>query len=93
LKRKNKDNHYLTKMLKIGCRIPDHAHLNKYLKNFNFPITSTSANYSGQKSLKRFRDCCRIFSNKSCIILKNKIGSYKKPSRIIDFDSKKIIRN
>lgn len=77
---------------KIGCRIPDHKKIKRTLKNFNFPITSTSANFSGQISLKLWRHCCRYFSNKSCIIMNERVGNYKKPSTIIDFKTKKIIR-
>ena len=62
------------------------------LKNLMFPITSTSANLSGGKNLKMWRDCSRLFHNNSCIIIKDQIGNYSKPSQIIDFDTKKVIR-
>jgi L-threonylcarbamoyladenylate synthase len=77
---------------KIGCRIPDHKKIKRTLENLNFPITSTSANFSGQISLKLWRHCCRNFSSKSCIIMNERVGNYKRPSTIIDFETKKIIR-
>ena len=80
------------KQMKIGCRIPDHKKIKSILKNFMFPITSTSANLSGKKNLKVWRDCCRLFHSNSCIIIKDQIGNYSKPSQIIDFDTNKVIR-
>ena len=68
------------------------AQIKRTLENLNFPITSTSANFSGQISLKLWRHCCRKFSNKPCIIMNERVGSYKRPSTIIDFETKKIIR-
>lgn len=92
--KKNQRNPILLspKKEKIGCRIPDHKIIIKTLENLNFPITSTSANFSGQISLKLWRQCYRKFSNKSCIIMNERVGNYKRPSTIIDFETKKIIR-
>jgi L-threonylcarbamoyladenylate synthase len=78
---------------KIGCRIPDHKNINCILKNFDFPITSTSANISGKRNISSWRNCKRRFNHRSCIILKDKIGKYKNASKIIDYETKKIIRN
>ncbi len=80
------------KQIKIGCRVTDHKKMTSILKNLMFPITSTSANLSGGKNLKMWRDCSRLFHNNSCIIIKDQIGNYSKPSQIIDFDTKKVIR-
>jgi L-threonylcarbamoyladenylate synthase len=75
----------------IGCRIPDHNFMRSILKDIGMAITSTSANKSGQKSIKSIRECFRKY-NKLGYIIKYKVGFYDKPSTIQNFESKVIYR-
>ena len=55
-------------------------------------IISTSANLSGKKSLTKYREVSRLFYKKSKII-KGRIGEARKPSKIQDFQTGKILRS
>jgi len=55
------------------------------------PIISTSANVSGKRPIKNYRQACR-FANSHVKLIKGRIGNQKKPSTIQDFATKKILR-
>jgi L-threonylcarbamoyladenylate synthase len=77
---------------KVGIRIPDSKICQKLSKNL--PITTTSANLSGQKPTLNIKKLAKIFDKQIDLILKGKDLSGK-PSTIIDLTKKpfKIIRN
>ena len=77
---------------KIGIRITNHEVSCELCKLLDFPIISTSANISGQAPVQILQDCINIFGEEVDYIIKGPIGQNKKPSRIIDLISKKVLR-
>ena len=77
---------------KIGIRITNHEVSCELCKVLDFPIISTSANISGQDPVQILQDCINIFGKDVDYIIKGPIGKNKKPSRIIDLISKKVLR-
>lgn len=57
----------------VALRIPDHPFTDKILGRFGYPITSTSANISGEESPRKISDIINMFE-----------GNYYKPDLIID---------
>jgi len=76
---------------KIAVRVSSDKHVRQICSFIDIPIVSTSANLSGKYSVKTYKECVRQFGNR-VLVLPGKIGGYKKPSSIIDWDSKKVIR-
>ncbi|MGC9031496.1 MAG: L-threonylcarbamoyladenylate synthase [Minisyncoccia bacterium] len=64
----------ITKDGKVGFRIPNFIFLNKLLSRLKFPLTSTSANISGNKDLLDIKEVIKEFKNKKY-----------KPNLILDF--------
>ena len=73
-------------------RLPSFKPCQDLCASLGIALISTSANISGKKSLKKYRDVCRLFYNKSKI-MKGRIGYSKKPSTIQDLQTGKIIRS
>jgi|AntAceMinimDraft_16_1070373.scaffolds.fasta_scaffold29664_3 L-threonylcarbamoyladenylate synthase len=71
----------------IGIRIPKDIIALEIIKKSGFPIISTSANISGQEPV----NSAEKVDLKVDFVVKGKC-KYKKPSTIIDFKNKKIIR-
>ncbi len=57
----------------VAMRVPDHPFTDKLLGMFGYPITSTSANLSGEESPRKIADIIDMFE-----------GNYYKPDLIID---------
>ncbi|MBL6685966.1 MAG: Sua5/YciO/YrdC/YwlC family protein [Methylophilaceae bacterium] len=76
---------------KIAIRIPSFSLCHKLTKGIGMALISTSANESGKRSIKNYRQACR-FGNGRVKIIKGVIGGMKKPSTIQDFTSKQILR-
>jgi L-threonylcarbamoyladenylate synthase len=89
-------NHFVPKILtgnhnKVAVRVTKHTQVINITKYLNSALISTSANKSGKISIKNYRDCTRLFGRKALIV--NGLTSFsKKPSTIIDFASKQILR-
>lgn len=66
---------------KVGIRIPDSKFCQRLAKNL--PITTTSANLSGQKPTLNFKKLVKMFGKKIDLIVKGQNLSGK-PSTIID---------
>ncbi|MEK9932052.1 MAG: L-threonylcarbamoyladenylate synthase [Methylophilaceae bacterium] len=75
----------------IAIRIPSFLSCFNLCKNTGMALISTSANLSGKKTLKNYREVCR-FSNRHVRLIKGQIGKQKKPSTIQDFATGKILR-
>lgn len=71
----------------LGIRFPQHKVALEIIKKAGFPITSTSANLSGQKEATSFKE----INLKVDFVVKGKCR-YKKPSTIFDLKNKKILR-
>jgi L-threonylcarbamoyladenylate synthase len=56
------------------------------------PIISTSANIAGDDPIIKFEKIDNYFGNKIDYIVQGEIGGSKKPSRIIDLLTKKVLR-
>ena len=76
---------------KIAIRIPSLNNKNRLLSSLGMTLTSTSANKSGKKPIKNYRDACRFFKS-SVKIIKGRVGGFKNPSTIQDFNTKRVIR-
>ena len=57
----------------VALRVPNHPFVDKLLGRFGYPITSTSANISGEESPRKISDIIDMFE-----------GNYYKPDLIID---------
>lgn len=76
----------------IALRLPQHLGARKICRQLNTSLVSTSANRSHQKPCHTTREAQRRFG-KQALIIKGLIGKRSKPSTIIDWQTKKIIRN
>lgn len=76
----------------IAVRLPKHNGARAICSQLNTALVSTSANRSHQKPCRNTREAQRIFG-KQVLVIKGLIGKQNKPSTIIDWQSKKIIRN
>lgn len=82
---------WLKKNDTVALRIPSFKPCYDLCRSLDIPIISTSANISGKKSIKKYREAYRQFHKKSKII-KGVIGKNQKPSTIQDLNTGKIIR-
>ncbi len=71
---------------KIGLRIPDHNFVKKILKEFKKPLTSTSANISGEQSMIDVKD----LKIKPDLIIDGGKLKESSSSTVIDFSGSKI---
>lgn len=76
---------------KVAVRVSNHPLVKQLCHSLNTPLVSTSANKSGHHSIKNYRECQRQFGKK-VLVLPGKIGSAKKPSTIIDWESQRVLR-
>ena len=76
---------------KIAVRVSQHRPVQQLCRELQQPLVSTSANKTGCKSIKSYRECLRQFG-KQVLVLPGLIGLSQKPSTIIDSESKKILR-
>lgn len=75
----------------IAVRITKHELVKQLCNYLNMPLVSTSANKSGNKSIKTYKECVRHFGNDVLVLPGNTLFA-KKPSTIIDYKNKKIYR-
>ena len=76
---------------KIAVRVTRHKLVKQLTNSLNMPLVSTSANKSGHQSIKTYRECVRQFG-KRVMVLSGATNFAKKPSTIIDWESKKVLR-
>lgn len=76
---------------KIACRVTKHPLVNQLCNYLDSALVSTSANKSGQQSIKTTRECRRRFS-KHVMVLPGLTQFAKRPSTIIDWQTRKILR-
>jgi L-threonylcarbamoyladenylate synthase len=81
----------------VGIRIPDYVFTDKLLAKFGYPLTSTSANISGQQPTNDINKIIEIFSKsieKPDLIIDAGILPKSEPSMIVDLtgDKLKVIR-
>lgn len=81
----------------VGIRIPNYSFTDKLLAKFGYPLTSTSANISGQEPTNDINKIIEIFSKstvKPDLIIDAGILPKSEPSMIIDLtgDKPKVLR-
>ncbi|PIS27170.1 MAG: threonylcarbamoyl-AMP synthase [Candidatus Marinimicrobia bacterium CG08_land_8_20_14_0_20_45_22] len=78
----------------VGVRVIDMEPLNRILRQFPNPITTTSANPSGEKPAENAEDVVRYFGNSVSIVLKSSDSSSQIPSTVVRIlsDSFSILR-
>ncbi|MEY4729778.1 MAG: hypothetical protein RL020_936 [Pseudomonadota bacterium] len=76
---------------KIAVRVDAHADTVRLCKALRMALVSTSANVSGKRPVKTYRDCVRQFG-KRVLVVPGRMGRSKAPSTIQDFESGKIFR-
>ena len=75
----------------IALRVSCHPLVQQLCYSLNMPLVSTSANKSGFKPLKSYRECQRQFGNQ-VLVLPGHTSFSRHPSRIIDWESKTVLR-
>ncbi len=76
---------------KIAVRVTRHKMVGQLCNYLNMPLVSTSANKSGCRSIRNYRDCKRIFGQ-SVFVLPGITNFAKRPSTIIDWQTKQVLR-
>ena len=76
---------------KIAIRVSAHNEVKQLCDYLGIALVSTSANKSGHKSIKSYRECVRQFGS-NVMVLPGMIGFAKHPSTIIDFKTMQKIR-
>ncbi len=76
---------------KIALRITAHWGAAKLCNALGRALVSTSANLSGMKPAKSYRECARRFGG-SVLVIPGRIGKRKNPSTILDFETGKVLR-
>jgi len=77
----------------VAVRISQHPVVQQLCRALDQPIISTSANVSGQKTIRTSEEIHSLFGNKLDMILQGKTGETQSPSLIVDLISGKIIRS
>ncbi|MBI2084067.1 MAG: threonylcarbamoyl-AMP synthase [Candidatus Aenigmarchaeota archaeon] len=77
-------------MNRVGVRIPDNQIAVELVKLYNAPITSTSANISGEKDPITVEDVVTQLGDKVNLILDGDKCKYKKPSTIVEVVNGKV---
>lgn len=92
LRKQKKVPEWITKTDYVGIRVPDEENVQKIIKNFG-PITSTSANLSGEKAPSRVEDINEKIKEKVDLIIDDGPTPYKKPSTVVKInDNIEILR-
>lgn len=76
----------------IGFRIPANKFAINLVKKFGKPITATSTNLSGQKSIYNISEIKKIFIGKVDLIIDSGDLPKRSPSTVFDVNSRKLIR-
>jgi L-threonylcarbamoyladenylate synthase len=75
----------------VAVRITAHAEAAELCRQAGTALVSTSANKSGGKPAKSWRQCQRLFGRR-VRVLQGRVGARKRPSTLIDLASGKVLR-
>lgn len=75
----------------VAVRITAHPVAADLCKQVGMALVSTSANKTGGKPAKTWRQCLRLFGRRVRVV-QGRIGARKRPSTLIDFASGKVLR-
>ena len=78
---------------KISLRVSNHYPIIALLSTFNGIMVSTSANISGQDNLNNINEIMSVFNESDVAYFDDKLGNNNKPSRIIDLQTRTVIRD
>ena len=78
---------------KIAIRVSNHYPIKALFESFNGLLVSTSANISGEKNIDLVEDLIKTFHHEDVGFYNGKLGNNIKPTRIIDLNSREIIRD
>ncbi len=76
----------------VAIRVSAHPIVKQLCEQFGGPIVSTSANLSGQPTVKNAIQASKFLGPELDFILSGPLGASKIPSQIIDLDSGHIVR-
>ncbi|NNM81199.1 MAG: L-threonylcarbamoyladenylate synthase [Burkholderiales bacterium] len=76
---------------RIALRLTAHPESARLCRSAGSALVSTSANRSGMKPVKSYRECIARFGRK-VLVIPGRIGKRKNPSTILDFESGRIFR-
>jgi L-threonylcarbamoyladenylate synthase len=77
----------------VAIRVSDHKIVRDLCEQFNGPIVSTSANLAGQATIQNAIQAQKFLGHDLDFILQGPLGGASAPSRIIDLQTGRIIRN
>lgn len=84
--------HWLTgNRRSIAVRVTAHAGAARLCRGVGMALVSTSANLSGAKAVKTYRECVRLFGDRVTVI-PGRVGRRRRPSTIHDLASGTILR-
>lgn len=75
----------------VAVRITAHAEAAALCEQAGMALVSTSANKTGQRPAKTWRQCLRLFGRRVQVI-QGRVGARKRPSTLIDLASGKVLR-
>lgn len=76
---------------KIALRVTAHKGAARLCNMLGRALVSTSANRSGMRPAKSYRECAKRFGD-SVLVIPGRIGKRKNPSTILDFETGKVLR-
>ncbi len=89
----HKASHWVTGQFDtIAVRVSDHPLVQKLCLAFGKPITSTSANLSGQPACMTTAEVTEQLGKLDVVILEGKTGGRNKPSEIRDVQTLQVLR-
>lgn len=75
----------------LAVRLTSHPLARNLCHSAGSALVSTSANYSGHRAVKTYRDCLRMFGKKVWV-LRGRVGKRKRPSTIKLWGGDRIVR-
>ena len=88
----NLPGHLHTENEKIAVRVSNHLPIKHLLKQFSGLMVSTSSNLSGDGIIQDPIKILEFFESNDLAYYDEQLGQTKKPSKIIDLESKSVIR-
>ena len=85
-------NHLKNETNKIAVRVSNHLPIIHLFKGFSGIMVSTSANISGEENINNPNEIVDIFEHHELAYYDESLGVNKKPSQIIDLETKAIVR-
>jgi L-threonylcarbamoyladenylate synthase len=77
----------------VAIRVSSHPMVQQLCEQFGGPIVSTSANYSGQPTVRNAVQARLLFGSQVDFILPGPVGLANGPSKIVDLETGRMIRN